>query len=104
MSLEERFEKMKVIRDEIFHLKDSPLYQYRVDNHFFPVVGEGSHVAHIMFVGEAPGKNEAETARPHAPRHCRSPCSGRAGRSAGGGRPRGRRRARAAVAPAPRAA
>lgn len=64
MSLEERFEKMKVIRDEIFHLKDSPLYQYRVDNHFFPVVGEGSHVAHIMFVGEAPGKNEAETARP----------------------------------------
>lgn len=64
MSLEERFEKMKQIRDEIFHLKDSPLYQYRVDNHFFPVVGEGSHVAHIMFVGEAPGKNEAETARP----------------------------------------
>ncbi len=64
MSLEERFEKMKQIRDEIFHLKDSPLYQYRQDNHFFPVVGEGSHVAHIMFVGEAPGKNEAETARP----------------------------------------
>ncbi len=64
MSLEERFEKMKIIRDEILHLKDSPLYQYRLDNKFFPVVGEGSHVAHIMFVGEAPGKNEAETARP----------------------------------------
>lgn len=64
MSLEERFEKMKEIRDEIFHLKDSPLYNYRVENKFFPVVGEGSHVAHIMFVGEAPGKNEAETARP----------------------------------------
>lgn len=64
MSLEERFEKMKQIRDEIFHLKESPLYQYRIDNKFFPVVGEGSHVAHIMFVGEAPGKNEAETARP----------------------------------------
>ncbi|MFZ2522532.1 MAG: uracil-DNA glycosylase [Minisyncoccia bacterium] len=64
MSLEERFEKMKEIRDEVLHLKDSPLYQYRIDNKFFPVVGEGSHVAHIMFVGEAPGKNEAETARP----------------------------------------
>jgi DNA polymerase len=64
MSLEERFEKMKVVRDEILHLKDSPLYQYRLDNKFFPVVGEGSHVAHIMFIGEAPGKNEAETARP----------------------------------------
>lgn len=64
MSLEERFEKMKQIRDELFHLKESPLYEYRVQNKFFPVVGEGSHVAHIMFVGEAPGKNEAETARP----------------------------------------
>ncbi|MFZ2523420.1 MAG: uracil-DNA glycosylase [Minisyncoccia bacterium] len=64
MSLEERFEKMKQIRDEIFHLKDSPLYEYRQQNKYFPVVGEGSHVAHIMFVGEAPGKNEAETARP----------------------------------------
>lgn len=64
MSLEERFEKMKEIRDEVFHLKNSPLYEYRQQNKYFPVVGEGSHVAHIMFVGEAPGKNEAETARP----------------------------------------
>ena len=64
MSLEERFEKMKEIRNELLQLKESPLYEYRVKNKFFPVVGEGSHVAHIMFVGEAPGKNEAETARP----------------------------------------
>ncbi|HEY0221059.1 MAG TPA: uracil-DNA glycosylase [Candidatus Paceibacterota bacterium] len=64
MSLEERFEKMKAIRNELLQLKDSPLYKYRIENKFFPVVGEGSHVAHIMFIGEAPGKNEAETARP----------------------------------------
>lgn len=64
LSLEERFEKMKEIRNELLHFKKSPLYEYRVKNKFFPVVGEGSHVAHIMFVGEAPGKNEAETARP----------------------------------------
>ena len=64
LSLEERFEKMKEIRDELLHFKDSPLYGYRVENKFFPVVGEGSHVAHILFIGEAPGKNEAETARP----------------------------------------
>lgn len=64
MSLEERFEKMKAIRNELLQLKESPLYEYRMQNKFFPVVGEGSHVAHIMFVGEAPGKNEAETARP----------------------------------------
>ena len=30
----------------------------------FPVIGEGSHYAKIMFVGEAPGRNEAETGRP----------------------------------------
>ena len=64
LTIEERFEKMKRIRDELLHFKDSPLYQYRLENKFFPVVGEGSHTAHIMFVGEAPGKNEAETARP----------------------------------------
>jgi len=55
---------MKDIRDRILQFKESPLYQYRVENKYFPVVGEGSHVAHIMFIGEAPGKNEAETARP----------------------------------------
>ncbi len=64
LSLEQRFEKMKDIRDRLLHFKESPLYQYRVKNKFFPVVGEGSHTAKIMFVGEAPGKNEAETARP----------------------------------------
>ena len=63
-SKEERFEKMKEIRDELLEFKQSPLYEYRVKNKYFPVVGEGSHTAHIMFIGEAPGKNEAETARP----------------------------------------
>lgn len=64
LSLEEKFDKLKKIRDEILGLKESPLYEFRVQNKYFPVVGEGSHSAHIMFVGEAPGKNEAETARP----------------------------------------
>ncbi len=64
LSLEEKFDKMKEIRDRVLHLRESPLYEYRVQNKYFPVVGEGSHVAHIMFIGEAPGKNEAETARP----------------------------------------
>jgi uracil-DNA glycosylase family 4 len=64
LTLEEKFEKMKEIRDKLWHFKDSPLYTYRLENKFFPVVGEGSHSAHIMFIGEAPGKNEAETGRP----------------------------------------
>ena len=64
LTLEERFEKMKQIRTELLQFKESSLYQYRLENKFFPVVGEGSHTAHIMFIGEAPGKNEAETGRP----------------------------------------
>lgn len=57
-------EAMEKIRDELLGLKTSPLYQYRVDNNYFPVIGEGTHDAHIVFVGEAPGKKEAESARP----------------------------------------
>lgn len=64
LTTEEKFEKMKDIRNRLLDFKESPLYDYRVENKYFPVVGEGSHNAKIMFIGEAPGKNEAETARP----------------------------------------
>jgi DNA polymerase len=57
-------DQMKAIRDEIMVLKTSPLYEYRTTNGYFPVIGEGSHDAKIMFVGEAPGRNEAKTGRP----------------------------------------
>ncbi len=57
-------DQMRIIRDEIFDLKESPLYAERVENKYFPVIGEGSHDAQIVFVGEAPGKNEAMTGRP----------------------------------------
>jgi uracil-DNA glycosylase len=57
-------EELKKIRDEILTLKESPLYSYRNENKYFPVIGEGNHDSHIMFVGEAPGENEAKTARP----------------------------------------
>ena len=57
-------EKMRKIKNEIVEAKDSPLYDYRVKNKYFPVIGEGGHSAKIMFIGEAPGKNEAETGRP----------------------------------------
>ncbi|MEK7531583.1 MAG: uracil-DNA glycosylase [Patescibacteria group bacterium] len=64
LSTEEKFEKMKEIRDEIIGLKESSLYDYRIQNGNLPVIGEGDHDASIMFVGEAPGKNEAKTGRP----------------------------------------
>ncbi|MFC1756862.1 uracil-DNA glycosylase [Patescibacteria group bacterium] len=59
-----RTEQMREIKDEILILKKSPLYAERVKNKAFPVIGEGSHYAKIMFIGEAPGKNEAQTGRP----------------------------------------
>jgi DNA polymerase len=59
-----RSQKLKKIRDEVWNLKKSPLYQYRTKNKYYPVIGEGSHSAKIIFIGEAPGKNEAETGRP----------------------------------------
>lgn len=55
---------LRVIRDEVVALSSSPLYAYRTENKYFPVIGEGSHEAKIMFVGEAPGENEAKTGRP----------------------------------------
>lgn len=55
---------LKEIKDEVLNLKESPLYEERVRNEVFPVIGEGSLDASIMFIGEAPGKNEAKTGKP----------------------------------------
>lgn len=57
-------EELKKIKDEVVALKTSPLYAERMKNKYFPVIGEGNHLAEIMFVGEAPGENEAKTGRP----------------------------------------
>ena len=57
-------ELIKKIHDDVLNLKASPLYAERIKNNAHPVIGEGSYDARIMFVGEAPGKNEAATGRP----------------------------------------
>ncbi|OGD96406.1 uracil-DNA glycosylase, partial [Candidatus Curtissbacteria bacterium RIFCSPLOWO2_01_FULL_41_28] len=56
--------QLKKIRDEIWNLSKSPLYNYRKKNNYFPVIGEGNHFSKIIFIGEAPGQREAETGRP----------------------------------------
>jgi uracil-DNA glycosylase family 4 len=61
-----KYDSLKEIRDEVLALNDSPLYEYRTTNNYFPVIGEGSHDAVVMIIGEAPGKNEAKTGRPFA--------------------------------------
>lgn len=55
------FEK---IAGELQNLTESPLYSYRVENNYLPVMGEGDLYAKIMFIGEAPGEREAKTGRP----------------------------------------
>lgn len=59
-----KYQQLKKIKQEIVGLKQSPLYDYRRKHNYHPVIGEGSHDAEIMFIGEAPGENEAETGRP----------------------------------------
>ncbi len=60
----DRTELLRQIKEEVLNLKESPLYKERVKNKVFPVIGEGNHHAKIMFIGEAPGRNEAATGRP----------------------------------------
>ena len=60
----QKTEKLKKIKEEVIELKESPLYNYRKDNEYFPVIGEGDHDADLMLIGEAPGENEAKTGRP----------------------------------------
>src|SRR5687768_17220991 len=60
----EKSGELKRIKDEVLALSTSPLFEYRKSNGYFPVIGEGDHDAKIMFIGEAPGENEAKTGKP----------------------------------------
>lgn len=62
--MNERDRALKEIKDEVINLTVSPLYTERLKNKYFPVIGEGNHFAKVMFIGEAPGENEAKTGRP----------------------------------------
>jgi DNA polymerase len=52
------------IAKKIQSLETSPLYEYRIENGYLPVIGEGDPDAKIMFIGEAPGAQEAKTGKP----------------------------------------
>lgn len=64
MTKADKTELLRAIKDEVIDLKKSPLYAHRMKEKNLPVIGEGDHEAKIMFVGEAPGRNEAKTGRP----------------------------------------
>lgn len=61
---EKREVEMAKIAEEVINLTSSPLFKERIENNYLPVIGEGSLFSKIMFIGEAPGKNEAKTGKP----------------------------------------
>ncbi len=63
-AVQELEQALKAIKDEVIGLTASPLCAERILNKTFPVIGEGSHTASVMFIGEAPGEKEAATGRP----------------------------------------
>jgi len=63
-TVERKAEAIKTVRLDLVGATTAPLYKFRSDSRAFPVIGEGNPDANIFFIGEAPGKNEAETGRP----------------------------------------
>jgi DNA polymerase len=51
--------ELKAVKEDVLNCKKCPLYKTRI----WPVIGEGSHQAKIMFVGEAPGAREDKAGR-----------------------------------------
>ncbi len=62
--MNKKTEQLKRIKEEVISFDGSFLSIERKKNGTMPVIGEGSHDAEIMFIGEAPGKNESLTGRP----------------------------------------
>lgn len=56
--------ELRKIKEDVLNCKKCSLYKERVENKFYPVIGEGNHKAKIIFVGEAPGLQEAKTGFP----------------------------------------
>jgi len=53
-------EQLKKIRNEVVNCQQCYLFKTRI----LPVIGQGSHQAKIVFIGEAPGSNEDKTGIP----------------------------------------
>ena len=56
----EETRRMKKIKEEVVACQKCSLYKTRI----LPVIGQGSHDAKIMFIGEAPGASEDKTGVP----------------------------------------
>jgi DNA polymerase len=59
-----KIESLRILKEQFLNNKKLPFFGFRRRNNYLLVAGEGSCRAKIMFVGEAPGRNEAKTGRP----------------------------------------
>lgn len=56
--------QLQQLGDEVRNLQASPLFAYRQQHNYLPVIGDGNVNAQIMIIGEAPGEQEAKQGRP----------------------------------------
>lgn len=63
---EDKADQLQALACEVEDLRASPLYAYRQVNGYRVVFGEGPADARVMFIGEAPGKQEALRGQPFA--------------------------------------
>ncbi len=56
--------QLKRVEKDVDNLSESPLYPLRVQEGYHAVIGTGDPDARIMFIGEAPGKQEARRGEP----------------------------------------
>jgi len=60
MDKDQKYNLMLAIKEEVIACQKCGLYKTRI----LPVIGQGSHNAKVMFIGEAPGANEDKTGVP----------------------------------------
>jgi DNA polymerase len=59
-----KHDPLRILAQKVKDFDRSPLFKLREENDYQPVLGEGNANADIMFIGEAPGKQEAQTGHP----------------------------------------
>jgi len=64
MAENNKVERLAVLAQAVDELSASPLYAYRQENNYHSVFGEGDAEANVLFIGEAPGEQEAKKGRP----------------------------------------
>jgi uracil-DNA glycosylase len=57
-------EQMEKVAQAVDGLVGTELHQLRMENKYQPTIGDGDLDANIMFIGEAPGENEAKSGKP----------------------------------------